>query len=365
MIRIAVDGYEINKNYTGVGRYTFDLLTSMVELDKDIEYTLFLKEESELSGQLKGVKKIVLPSEKGYTNWQNTKLIRELVKGKFDLFFGTNYSLPFFHRGKSVLTVHDISWKVLKDDYSFKERLLKEIKSRISFNKASLIFTVSKFTKNEIVKYYGISEEKIAPIHSAINERFKRVENDRINDFKEKMGIKERKLIGFLGSIFKRRHVKELAEAFKNIRRADNDFALLLIGKIYDNTVIPLLNNPGIYWKERIDDTDINSFYSALDLFVYLSEYEGFGFPPLEALKCETPSLLLNSSSLKELYEDISIFIDKPDIKIIESSILNFFKEKEKNRENILKKFKERENYFKWERAAKEYLSKIKELLNR
>jgi len=114
-----------------------------------------------------------------------------------------------------------------------------------------------------------------------------------------------------------------------------------------------------------LEDSEINAFYSSLNLFAYISEYEGFGFPPLEALKCGTPSLLLESSSLKEIYQDIAIFIDNPKKETIKNSILNYFRNEDENKKSILNKFKEKENYFKWERAAREYLLEIKKIVNR
>jgi len=361
-MRIAVDAYEINRNYTGVGRYTFDLINALTKIDKENEYTLFFKESSELSSSLKEVNKIFLPSEKGYTHWQNFILNPELKKGNFDLFFATNYSLPIFFKGKSVLTVHDISWKVLKNDYSLKERILKEIKSVISFKKASLIFTVSEFTKDEVVKYYKTGPNKIIAIHSAINDKFHRADEDEISDFKKRYLIQGEKLIGFLGSLFKRRHIKELIEVFKKLRKTENKFSLILFGKIYDSEVKELINSEGIFWNERIEDKYINAFYSSLNLFVYISEYEGFGFPPLEALKCGIPSLLLKSSSLKEIYEKIALFVENPSPEMIYEKLKEFFSNEKKYRDTIFSEFKKRENYFTWERAAKEYLENIKRL---
>ncbi len=362
-MRIAVDAYEINKNYTGVGRYTFDLISALVKIDKENEYTLFFKENSELSNSLKEVNKIFLPSEKGYTYWQNFLLNPMLKKGNFDLFFATNYSLPIFFKGKSALTVHDISWKVLKDDYSSKERILKEIKSRLSFKKASLIFTVSEFTKDEVVKYYKANPDKIVAIHSAINNKFHRAKEDEILEFKKKYSIKGEKFIGFLGSLFKRRHIKELIKAFNKLRKTDNEISLVIFGKIYDSGVKEFINSEGIFWNERIEDKYINAFYSSLNLFVYISDYEGFGFPPLEALKCGTPSLLLKGSSLEEIYKKIALFVEKPSSELIYEKLKEFFSNEENYRETIFSEFKEREDYFTWERAAKEYLKHIKKLL--
>ena len=116
-----------------------------------------------------------------------------------------------------------------------------------------------------------------------------------------------------------------------------------------------LFNNKNIIYLERISEAQINTFYSTLDLFLYLSDYEGFGFPPMEALSCGTPPLLLNTSSLKEIFQDMAFFIDHPDPEIIRETILSALQNNQITK-NLLEGFDKKAEYFTWSRAAKDYL---------
>jgi len=359
-MRIAIDGYELNKKFTGVGRYIYNLFGTLSKIDKKNKYTIFLKENSKKANDLKNIKKQLIDSDRGYTYWQNLILRKHIKKGNFDLFFATNYCLPFFYKGKSVLTVHDISWKTLPDNYSYRERIIKHIKSLYSLKKTDLIFTVSEFSKQELIKYYKIKPEKIISIHSGLEDSIKESSKKSIKSFKKKYNIENAKTIGFLGSLFKRRHIKELVKAFKIASKQTKNLKLFIVGKnYYEKKFEENLMDKNIIWKKRIPESEINAFYSSLDLFTFLSDYEGFGFPPLEALNCSTVPLLLSSSSLKEIYKDIAVFIETPKVKIITNKLLYFFKNQKNIESNIFGIFSKKRRYFSWERTAKEYLKYI------
>jgi len=353
-MKIAVDGFEIGKSFTGVGRYIYNLLREILNIDQTNEYTLFLKEEISSPFEAANLKTIVLDSNSSHTRWQNTKLIQALKNYSYDLFFSPNHSIPFFYRGKSLLTQHDASWITQKKDYSLKERLVRHFKSKYSFNKAQIIFTHSQFSKDELIKYYKINPNKISVIHCGVELSFKRSSDKEILEFKKKYQLGDSKVIGFLGSMFQRRHIKEILLAFKHLE--GENFKLFLVGKDYSNGELKdIFNNKNIIYLERISEARINTFYSTLDLFLYLSDYEGFGFPPMEALSCGTPPLLLNTSSLKEIFQDMAFFIDHPDPEIICETILSALHNNQITK-NLLEEFDKKAEYFTWSRAAKDYL---------
>jgi glycosyltransferase involved in cell wall biosynthesis len=362
-MKIAVDGYELNKNFTGVGRYLYNLIKHLVEIDKDNEYTIFLKERTEKSDNLDNINKMILNTNKGYTYWQNFILKKEFEKNNYDILFATNYFLPFFLKGKSILTVHDISWKTIPEDYCLKDRFIKEIKSRYSFKKTDLIFTVSRFSKDELIKYYNVNHKKIKPIHSGVEEKFKRADKTRIKIFKEKYGIENSEIIGFIGSMFPRRSIKELVLGYKIAKQKIKNLKLFIVGKnYYKEDIGKLLREEGVIWKERLEENEINDFYSSLELFVYLSKYEGFGFPPLEALKCGTIPFLLKTSSLKEVFKDMAIFTEEPIPEKISEKINSYFSNQDAIKKDILTEFNTKSDYFSWKRVAENYLENINRL---
>ncbi len=354
-MKIAVDGYELNSSFTGIGRFLLNLLTSLSQIDKENSYTLFLKEKYDLPENSSNIRTIVLKSEKSHTRWQNSDLRKALNRGDFDLFFSPNHSLPLFYKGLSLMTIPDVSWKGVPGDFSFKERTVRDLKTRLSIKKSPLIFTISGFSKKEIIKYYNVSSEKIVPVHLGIENKFRRSTNKDIAKFREKYKLGSSHLIGFLGSMFERRHINELISAYNELKR-EIDVKLILAGENHYKNGPSGLNDPEIIYLQRLPEEEMNNFYSSLDLFVYLSEYEGFGFPPLEALSCGTPPLLLNSSSLSEVYKNTAFFVEDTSPSELNKKIKDILDNGEEQAGKFLENFKSEKEYFSWERTAGEFL---------
>jgi glycosyltransferase involved in cell wall biosynthesis len=354
-MKIAVDGFEWNHSFTGVGRYLYNLLQALLPIDKENHYTLFLREPPAREFSAANLTIRVLPTGKSHTRWQNSDLIRALNQGNFDLFFSPNHSIPLRYKGRSFLTLHDVSWKTMRGDYSWKERRVRDIKTRISFKKAELIFTVSEFSKEETITYYHVDPAKVKAIHSGVEPCFAMSPPETLREFREKYRLGEAPVIGYLGSMFRRRHLAESLQAF-NLLRQEKDVRFFLVGKnYYGGQLEGLLRSPGVTWLERIDEAEINAFYSCLDVLLYLSAYEGFGFPPMEALQCGTISLLLETSSLKEVFKDLAVFIAAPEPRRIKEELLSILDAKALLKEQILDRYRERGDYFSWSRAAREY----------
>jgi glycosyltransferase involved in cell wall biosynthesis len=354
-MRIAVDGYELNSTFTGVGRFLANLLNALAMIDKNNTYTVFLKEAYELPGDPGNMETIVLRSERTHTRWQNSHLKKALSRGKFDLFFSPNHSVPIFYNRPSVMTIHDVSWKAVPGDFSAKEQVTRDLKTRLSIRKSVLVFTISEFSKNEILKYYRVSPEKIIPVHHGIEDRFSRSSGKEIRSFRKKYGLGRSRVIGFLGSMFGRRHIDDIINSFSLLKK-EMDIKLFLAGANLYKTELKGLYDEGIIYIDRLPEEEINAFYSSMDLFLYLSEYEGFGFPPLEALSCGTVSLLLESSSLTEIYTNLAFFTSAPDPVSLSLTIMDILARRELESAQILDRFRIKKKYFSWERAAREFL---------
>jgi glycosyltransferase involved in cell wall biosynthesis len=241
--------------------------------------------------------------------------------------------------------------------------LYRDFAGARSFKKAKVIFTDSDFSKAEIIKRTSVPADKVKRIHLGIDERFRRVAASEIKAWKAGHGLAGKRLIGFLGNFFKRRHVPEIIAAQEILRKRHPDTVLLLIGEnhaVPENTLKK--NKSDFLWLRRLPENELNAFYSSLCLFLYISEYEGFGLPPMEALNCGTVSLLLRRSSLAELYGDTALFLERPDPELIAAAISGFLQQEEEARRQLLDRWQVRKPYFSWKRAAEEYRREIQGL---
>lgn len=354
-MRIAIDGYELNSGFTGVGRFLFNLVQALLKIDHKNSYTIFLKEKFDLLDLPENIEVVILDSDKTHTKWENSDLRKALNKRDFDLFFSPNHSVPFLYRGRSVMTIHDVSWKGVPGDFSLKEKFTRDLKTKLSIKKCPLIFTISEFSKTEIIKYYSVIPKKIIPVHHGIEEKFRESQDSEVVKFREKYKLGDSRVIGFLGNMFKRRNIENLITSF-NLLKKDMDIKLLLAGENHYRDGLDGLNDEGVIYIPRLPEEEINTFYSSLSLFIYLSEYEGFGFPPLEALSCGTTSLLLDSSSLTEIYKDMAWFVKDAEPGDLSNNIGSILADGKDQNNIILNNFRKKKEYFSWERAAGDFL---------
>ena len=210
--------------------------------------------------------------------------------------------------------------------------------SKISAQKAKVIFVPSQFSKKEILKHYKIKPDKIVVTPLAADESFKQIfDYDKLREIKKKYKIKD-KFIFFIGSIFNRRHLPEAIKAFEQVVFKLPEYQFLIVGKNY---TCFLLENKGVLRKEYIGFQDLPLLYNAADLLVWLSDYEGFGLPILEAMACGTPVITSQTASIPEVAGESAIYVqDNTNIKEISKAVYKGLTDKDlrKNLTNIMGK---------------------------
>lgn len=355
-MRIAVDGYELGQDAGGVGRVIDNILIPLFDLLPKDEFLIYTKENIGRYSRPR-VSERVLPSPGGYLRWQNGPFRRALKKAKPDLFVATNYILPFINPWKSVLIEHDISAVSHPEWYPRKYAITRRFLINRSLQKAILIVVPSEFTRSEILAFFNIKPEKIKVLGWGIEEKFRRAPEEKIIAWKQKKGLSGKKVIGFLGSIFKRRHIPCLVRAVGLLRGIFPETMLYLVGKDLTGSrpgeMAEILGQEWIRWEETLPEEDLPLFYSGLDAFAYLSEYEGFGFPPLEALACRTPVVLMRGSSLEEVFGDVAVMVGIPDERKVMEALQAVLTD-EKMCLRLLNRFEQKRGQFSWQRAARE-----------
>ncbi len=362
---------------TGVEEYAINLLENLFCKDKDNEYILFLNSFKKPAADLNWIKKYSNVKLKffrfpnkllnlffWYFRWPKI----DKLLGGVDIFFAPNINfIAVSNKAKLVLTVHDISFEYCPETFSLKRKIWhffinpKELAQR-----ADKIIAISKSTKDDLVNFYKIKESKITVVHNGISDKFKIIDR---NDLKL-VQVKERyklpyKFILYLGTIEPRKNIVGALRAYNILRKEEKrlgDYKMVIAGaegwkskKIFTEIEKSPFNKD-IIFTGIIKDEDKPFFYNLASLFVYPSFFEGFGFPPLEAMKCGVPVIVSHSSSLPEVVNSAGILIDpdKPDeiYQAMKEILLNK-SFKEKLSEKGLKQSKK----FNWRKTAEEFLA--------
>ncbi|OGF22634.1 hypothetical protein A2Y83_00360 [Candidatus Falkowbacteria bacterium RBG_13_39_14] len=290
---------------------------------------------------------------------------------KIDLFFSPNLLFSAFSKDcKKVLTVHDLSFERCPQFYSLKGRLWhKLVRCRKMCESSDMIVAVSENTKYDIMELYGIPEEKIRVVYPGFGN-VRGCEGVNWTNRTDKTYHLPQRYILFVGNVEARKNVGGIIEAFRilNEEYGISDYDLVIAGKVR-NKEIKKLRNLGMTEevKNKIKligyaDEEMKVYlYRNADLFVYPSFYEGFGFPPLEAMSCGVPVVTSDSSSLPEVVGDAGIKVDPHNIRDIARAMAEILRDKDL-RDLLVKKGYERIKKFSWEKSARKVLEIFNEL---
>ena len=370
-MNIAIDARTLEGQKTGVGRYLSGLLKYWKN-NKEHNFFLYFKDEISESSLLKSdnFELKLLKNPFGFSSnffFQHFLLPYQLKKDKADFFFSPFYLKPFYCPVRSSIVLHDISYEAHPEWFNSRSQVILKTLSKFSAKTTDKIFTVSNYSKDEIIKFYNINPDKTTVTHLAPDDSFKKIiEVGKIENLKEKHGLN--KFILCIGSIFNRRHIPEIVAAFERNAREYKDYQLLIIGKNrthpfmdIDRKIKTANNNLGrnaIIHLDFVSEEDLFTFYSSCEINIYLSDYEGFGLPVIEAQFFGKPVITSYNSSLIEVGGDSVEFVKENNVEEIYESIKKVISD-ESYRLDLIKRGNENLKRFSWERCAKETLDRV------
>ncbi|MEY3470861.1 MAG: hypothetical protein RLZZ223_211 [Candidatus Parcubacteria bacterium] len=311
-MRIGIDARGITDGFKGgVGEYTQHIIQSLSQYsDLDLEFLATgIKQKSEIAG----VQNNWLQYPNRVLNLSLKTLNRPYLDKTFsqkpDKVWMPNWNITALSpEAELILTVHDVSIRVLPEVFSQKMRLWhKYIGIDKLLDRANTIIAVSESTKRDLIDIYGVKGEKIKVIYSGIDPLFrKKLGQSAIDKVKQKYNLPNRYIL-YLGTIEPRKNIQLLIQAFERIATKDKEVKLVIAGVngwLYKQIHQSIDNSP---FRDRIfrigfvDILDKPIVYKLARVFVYPSLYEGFGFPPLEAMASGTPTIVANNSVFPEI----------------------------------------------------------------
>ncbi len=293
--------------------------------------------------------------------WTQWRLPLELffLRPKPDLFFTPGHYAPRFSSCPRVISIMDLAfWRFPEQ---FKKSDLWQLKNwtRYSIKKAAHIFTISEFTKKEIIHFYDYPEEKITVTYPGLSKRIKNKESRIKNEFKK---LPASNYLLYLGTLQPRKNLTRLIEAFAslNTKYLSLNTKLVIAGKkgwLYKeifNKVKQLGLEKEVIFTGFVSEKEKQALLKNALCFVYPSLYEGFGIPVLEAMAAGCPVVTSKTSSLPEVAGEAAVYIENPySDNSIYKSLSKMLKSKQRERNNLIKKGLQQVKKFSWEKCAK------------
>jgi glycosyltransferase involved in cell wall biosynthesis len=305
-LHIGVDGRELIGQPTGVGRYLERVLR---EWSADSAFphriSVFLPSPppARLTAIGPAIRWRVQESPKGGTLWEQIRLPRALAAAEVEVFFAAGYTAPLRMPCPFVVAIYDVSFAAHPEWFSWREGVRRRWLTARAARRAHAIITISEFSAAEIVRYFTVDRARI------------RLAPPGPPDASSTASGRD-PVVLFVGSLFNRRHIPELIEAFAHLVRTQRNARLILVGANRTNPPIDPRSVAGtagighaVDWREYVNDAELEHLYASARVFAFLSDYEGFAMTPMEALAHGVPSVLLDTPAAREVYGDGAMLV--------------------------------------------------------
>lgn len=360
-MRIGVDARELHGHATGVGRYLAGLLQEWAvdDLSRRHEFVLYVPAPIALmlDGRRFAVRRV--DGSPG-TWWEQVLLPRAVARDHLDVFFAPAYTAPLRLAVPLALTVHDVSFLAHPEWFGTREGIRRRWLTRRSAARANELITVSEFSRREIAAQLRIPAERVHVIPNGVTPP----SQERVGTRPQPSPIEVGRVL-YVGSIFNRRHVPDLIRGFARLARQRADVSLDLVG---ENRTSPHEDLPRmiraermegrVTWHEYTPESELQALYAGASAFAFLSEYEGFGLTPVEALAAGLPPVLLDTEAARETCGEAALYVPAHDVGAI-SRALEMALFHGSTRERILAAAPAVLARYCWARAARQTMSVI------
>lgn len=363
----------IKNKLEGIGWFTYETLKRITKAHPEHDfYFLFDRKFDESFVFSKNVNPVVLTPQARhpilFKIWFNWSVHRFLEKIKADLFISPDGYLSLTTRVPQIAVIHDLNFEHYPE--FLPKHITKYYKSYFPLfaKKATRIVTVSNFSKKDIVRQYNIDETKIDVVYNGINQRFKPLEK------LEQVKVRNQYTNGnpffiYVGSLNPRKNIENTLRAFNEYKKiTKNKHQFIIVGeKLWSNQSIEACFNGLEYKKDiiftgRLFNEELGRLLASAEALLYVSYFEGFGIPVIEAMQCEVPVITSTKTSLPEIAGDAAILCDPNDYKAIANQMIRL--EDLAIKKDYIKKGVFQAKKFNWDKTAVEFWNSIEKILD-
>lgn len=370
-MKVTLDLSPAVHRHAGLGRYAHELLVALMELDRTNEYRAFYyaprgNEHPDPPLDRVPAQKVRLSAKP----WRMSVLLAYLFGATMDrwlapdgVFHATDHLLPPLRHSRSVFTIHDMIFRFYPEFHLPLNRWYLTLMLPRFMQRADAIIAVSQNTSRDAARWMRIPQEKITVIYEGVERAFRPLDDSAtLAPVRAKYHLPPRFVL-YLGTIEPRKNLATLLSAYHGLLgREPASPDLVIAGRkgwmyqpVFDR--VRALGLEGrVHFTGYVSDADIPALLNAALVFVFLSLYEGFGLPPLEAMACGVPVICSNASSLPEVVGEGGILLEPRDVGAWVEAMARVLNDEHLRRE-LRNRGIAQASKFSWERAARETLA--------
>lgn len=324
-MRIAVNTRLLLKGkLEGIGWFTYQTLERMVRNHPEHEFFFFFDRpyDQQFVFAPNVTPVVVHPQARHpilFYIWFEWSIPIMLRKYKIDLFLSPDGYMSLSTKVPTCLVIHDLAFEHYPEHFVLSHKLYWRHYSPLFARKAKRIATVSTFSKNDISKHYGIPLDNIDVVYNGAHDEYKPLETAEREEIKNKYADGCEYFV-FAGALHPRKNIVNLLKAFVIFKkRQRTNMKLVIVGRPawkYEEVEQMRLEMPfkeDVKWVGYMNVDELSKVIGAAYALVYASLFEGFGIPILEALQCNVPAIVSNTSSMPEVAGDAALLVDPSD----------------------------------------------------
>ncbi|MBE0572449.1 MAG: glycosyltransferase family 4 protein [Ignavibacteriaceae bacterium] len=336
-MNIGIDARLLGEKITGITRYLINVLEYLPLYDTKNNYSLFTYKQTEFDANFYKhhiVYNSKLPRQIKEHLWLNFTLPKILDKESIDIFFTPYILVPLKKTSKkNVIVIHDVMTKACPQFFTTYYKKYMSVVVPKAIKRADEIVTVSQSAKNDIVRYYGVQPDKITVTQIWTDGKYKplTLNHVQINQIKKKFDLPEIFIL-FVGALEERKNITGILKISDILKSRHIDIKIVLVGNRgfgfdrFEDEIIKRKDR--VLLIDYVLEQDLPLIYNLAKIFLFPSYYEGFGLPPLEAMKCGLPVLAGKNSSLIEVVSDGGLMFESEDYDSFASSVIELLQDK-------------------------------------
>ncbi len=360
-------GIDVRKEWDGgIGRYIRNLVSGLLGSDEIERLHAWAKPDSDLLNLDVGNFKPHLEKARLYGLWEQISLRMKVNRIPLNLFHAPHYVIPIGLKVPLVVTIHDVIHLVFPKSPLHKRYAIAQL--RYAIRSAAAVITPSSFSQEELQRFFPEAKGKTIAILHGLEDSFFREPTAGDGEIEQALRLPQRYLL-YVGNHKPHKNLEQLLEVCREIFKDDPDLFLCVTGNKGDEggrlyrAAARLGLGERIRFLGNLENDALRVCYRKALCFVFPSLYEGFGFPPLEAMASGTPVVAYRVASLPEVVGEDGILIPKGEVKRFYEVVRLLVGDAEQRKE-WGRKGRARAKRFTWESAIGEHLAVYRKILS-